>query len=113
MRHYKITTPVAEFTGAVGGVHFANGTAGLAVPDDRQDPAARALAYFQAQGYQVEEVTELPAAGEASIDPAARVAELEAALAVAKKEKAAADKATKDAKTAAELAAKTPEGGAQ
>lgn len=131
---YKITTPVPDYSGEIAGIHFAKGVALVEAPaplgrldaGDRpltreqlaersaiaQDPAYRALAYFRAAGYVVEEATEHPptvAEDPDEVDPAARVAALEAALAVAKKEKAAADKAAKEAKAAADAAAKTSE----
>jgi hypothetical protein len=48
---YHVTTPVPDYTGVVGGVHFANGAA-----DVDEDTNASELAYFRAQGYGVEEI---------------------------------------------------------
>lgn len=57
MAKYRITTPVAGFTGVSVGVNFTKGVAELEAPeDDRQHPMFRALAYFRAQGYGVEEI---------------------------------------------------------
>lgn len=54
---FRITTPVAGFTGVSAGVNFTKGIAEVDVPvDDRQDPLTRALTYFQSQGYGVEEL---------------------------------------------------------
>jgi hypothetical protein len=81
MRTYKVTAPVAGFSGEVGGVHFIRGEATVeaAAPLERlpysdepdqpsraelaerdeiaQDPNYRALAYFRQAGYTVEDVT--------------------------------------------------------
>jgi hypothetical protein len=51
MAKYKVTTPAAGHTGAVGKVHFVDGVAEV----DGETHAAE-LAYFHAQGYGVEEV---------------------------------------------------------
>lgn len=57
MAKYQITTPVPGFTGVSVGVNFTKGVAEIDVPeDDRQHPMTRALAYFNAQGYGVEEI---------------------------------------------------------
>lgn len=57
---YRITAPVVDFTGVSAGVNFTHGVAELDVPDDRPGDElrynARALAYFRAQGYGVEEI---------------------------------------------------------
>lgn len=64
MTQYKITAPVALFSGEVAGVVFSQGQALLTVNQDaeRADGATnlpqpnRALAYFERKGYKVEEV---------------------------------------------------------
>jgi hypothetical protein len=57
MAKYRITAPVVDFTGVSVGVNFTKGVAEIDVPeDDRQHPMSRALAYFRAQGYGVEEL---------------------------------------------------------
>lgn len=64
MTQYKITAPVALFSGTVAGVVFSQGQALLTVDDDaeRADGATslpqpnRALTYFLRKGYTVEEV---------------------------------------------------------
>ncbi|WP_237310403.1 hypothetical protein [Streptomyces sp. AMCC400023] len=57
MAKYRITTPVPGFTGVSVGVNFTKGVAEIDVDeDDRQHPTTRALAYFWAQGYGVEEI---------------------------------------------------------
>lgn len=61
MSKFRITAPVSDFTGVSVGVNFTKGVAELEAPeDDRQDPMSRALAYFRAQGYGVEEIDETP-----------------------------------------------------
>jgi len=85
MGAYRISTPVPEFTGEVGGLAFAKGVYEGEVPDGP-------LAYFTAQGYTVEPLDEAP-------DEAEAPAEDEAA------DKAPAKPATKAA------AAKTTDGG--
>jgi hypothetical protein len=57
MARFKVTTPALGFTGLVGSVHFADGAAEV---DDEADDGrhAPALAYFRAQGYGVEEITD-------------------------------------------------------
>ncbi|MFJ3173788.1 hypothetical protein ACIPJK_23815 [Streptomyces roseus] len=55
----RITTPVLGYTGMSAGVNFTNGVADIEHPgDDPQHPTARALAYFRAQGYGIEDLTE-------------------------------------------------------
>lgn len=57
MGKYRITTPVPGYTGVSVGVNFTKGVAELEAPEhDQQDPMSRALAYFRAQGYGVEEI---------------------------------------------------------
>ncbi|ULR50589.1 hypothetical protein [Streptomyces deccanensis] len=57
MARYRITTIVADFTGASAGVEFTNGVAEIDVPEhDVQHPMTRTLAYFRAQGYGVEPI---------------------------------------------------------
>lgn len=64
MTQFKITAPVALFSGAVAGVVFSQGQALLTVDEDaeRADGATslpqpnRALSYFLRKGYTVEEV---------------------------------------------------------
>jgi len=51
---YRISTPVLDFTGEVGGCHFAKGVYKGPVGDGP-------LAYFRSQGYIVEELDETPA----------------------------------------------------
>lgn len=69
MAKYRITTPVAGFTGVSVGVNFTKGVAEIDVPfDDPQDPMYRAAAYFVAQGYGVEELDSLEDAGEPAKD---------------------------------------------
>jgi len=60
---YRITAPVAGFTGAVAGMDFARGVA-------EGDPSPGALAYFRRHGYSVEEIAAGPAVEE---DPAGRL----------------------------------------
>lgn len=102
MTTYRITTPVPGYTGNVGAIAFANGTAYI------NDEQAAALAYFRDQGYLVEDTSALaadqgdPAAAfaNADLDAAnARIAELEAQL-------AAAQTPTKTSGTAAKGATK-------
>lgn len=50
---YKITAPLANFTGQSVGVAFQAGTAEV---DDTSDAGRSALAYFQRAGYRVDEV---------------------------------------------------------
>lgn len=52
---YRITTPVAGYTGAVGKAHFADGVAEL---DDATHPAE--VAYCRAAGYGIEELDAAP-----------------------------------------------------
>ncbi|NUT31534.1 MAG: hypothetical protein HOV79_00515 [Hamadaea sp.] len=75
MAKFKVTTPVADFTGEIAGVAFAKGVAEVEAPlplerldDGAQltraqraereaigaDPGYRAMAYFRAQGYGIE-----------------------------------------------------------
>lgn len=90
MRTYKVTTPVAGYTGEVGGVHFVKGeatvqaaaplgpvgydetlTRGQLAERDAVtgDPNHRALAYFRQAGYTVEDVTpDADQAGEADAE---------------------------------------------
>lgn len=64
MTQYKITAPVALFSGEVAGVVFSQGQALLTVDPDAEraegstalPKANRALAYFERKGYTVEEV---------------------------------------------------------
>lgn len=59
MAKYRITAPMVDFTGVSVGVNFTKGVAEMEAPeDDRQHPMSRALAYFRAQGYGVEEIDE-------------------------------------------------------
>lgn len=66
---YRVTTPVAGFTGISAGINFTNGVAEFDVPEgqpgDELRYNARSLAYFRAQGYGVEELDErAPAAAD-------------------------------------------------
>ncbi|MEV4053033.1 hypothetical protein AB0J55_17760 [Amycolatopsis sp. NPDC049688] len=63
MTKFRISTPVAEFTGEVGGCAFAKGVYEGEVGDGP-------LAYFRSQGYTVEELDETPAEPEATEPPA-------------------------------------------
>lgn len=54
----RITTPVPGFTGMSAGVNFTEGAAEVDVPADAHHPIARAVAYFTAQGYGVEQLGE-------------------------------------------------------
>lgn len=67
MSHFRISTPVKDFTGEVGGCTF---TKGIYVGDVGAGP----LAYFAAQGYTVEEIPDTPAEVEEIPDPAAEPA---------------------------------------
>jgi hypothetical protein len=58
---YRVTTPVPDYRGSVGDVHFA---AGEAVVDGDANPAE--MAYFRARGYGIEEIAE--DAGTADVD---------------------------------------------
>jgi len=81
MAKFRVTTPVAGFTGAVGGVDFVKGEAVVEAPlpleplqEDAkltravraeraaigQHPGYRAMAYFRAQGYGVEQIDANP-----------------------------------------------------
>lgn len=60
---YNVFTPVPDHTGAVGGVHFANGRA---VIDDATHPSE--LAYCRAAGYLVEPLVDEPANPDAGLD---------------------------------------------
>lgn len=70
MTKCRITTPVAGFTGVSVGVNFTDGVAEIDVPeDDKQHPMYRAVSYFLAQGYGVEEINEEARAPESSSEP--------------------------------------------
>jgi hypothetical protein len=72
MAKFRITAPVIGFTGvSAGGVNFTNGVAEVECPeDDRQHPLSRAVLYFHAQGYGVEEVGEPETASDDPLTPA-------------------------------------------
>lgn len=76
MTTFRVTAPVAGYTGDVGTITFAKGRA-FVTDDDN----AGALTYFRNQGYLVEDVADLPAAESGGAADAARVAELEARVA--------------------------------
>jgi hypothetical protein len=86
MTTYRITAPVAGYTGAVGAIDFAKG---VAYVSDTTNSGA--LEYFRGQGYAVEDVDGLEegeagsAGGAAQVDDLkARIVELEAELEAAK-----------------------------
>src|SRR4051812_18243654 len=57
MTKFRITAPVADFTGLSAGVNFTHGVAeGDAPGDDVQHRDTRRLAYFRGAGYGVEEI---------------------------------------------------------
>lgn len=59
MTKFRITAPVADFTGLSADVNFTNGVAEIDAPvDDPQHADARRVAYFTAAGYRVEPVVE-------------------------------------------------------
>ncbi|WP_327430930.1 hypothetical protein [Streptomyces sp. NBC_01236] len=59
MARYRITAPIADFTGSSVGVNFTNGVAEIDVPiADQSAPMSRVLTYFRAQGYGVEPLGE-------------------------------------------------------
>lgn len=69
MTKYRITTPVAGFTGVSAGVNFTNSVAEIDAPvDDAQHEDARRVAYFTAAGYLVEPVEDEPSE-EDSVEP--------------------------------------------
>ena len=84
MTTYRVTAPVASYTGDVGSISFAKGRALVNDTDN-----AGALEYFRAQGYLVEDVADLPAE-ESADGSAARIAELEAENADLREQLAAA-----------------------
>lgn len=81
MRTYRVTTPTAEYTGEIGGIHFVRGVAVVDAPaplssmrslaDDEtftraqlaereeigQHAGYRAMAYFRQAGYLIEDIT--------------------------------------------------------
>jgi hypothetical protein len=67
----KVTTPVPDYSGSVGEVHFSGGV-GYADPDKHQAE----LDYFRARGYGVDEepATELEEPSEVDEEPAPRPA---------------------------------------
>jgi hypothetical protein len=60
MTKFRITTPLAGFTGVSAGVNFTNGVAEIDAPGDAQHEDARRVAYFTAAGYGVEEIADEP-----------------------------------------------------
>ncbi len=71
MQRYRITHPQPGWTGQIGVVAFAGGTAEVAAEDDDVAP----LQYFRANGYLIEDLGPADVAGR---DVAGRIAELEA-----------------------------------
>lgn len=63
----KVTTPVPDYTGSVGGVHFAGG---IGYADEALHESE--LAYFRARGYTVHaDEAEVASAAEVESEPAA------------------------------------------
>jgi hypothetical protein len=72
---YRVSAPVTGYTGVSVGTTFTAGVATIEVPDGvyRQHPSTRTLAYFRAQGYDVERLDAAAPAGvsddQASVPP--------------------------------------------
>lgn len=97
MTAYRVTTPVASYTGEVGGCHFVKGVYEGDVPDGP-------LAYFTGAGYTVEPLKKLSAAQQKAVDKAA-ADQADADAKAAQEAADAAAKAEADAKAAEEKAA--------
>lgn len=56
-RRVRVSTYLPGWSGTKAGVTFSGGVAVVEVPPGRDTPQARAVAYFEAAGYKVEDIT--------------------------------------------------------